>query len=124
MSNHSLLQGIFPMQGSNIARRFLYHLSHHGRLWLVNTNSPGSLSDLSVWGALQPTTHLMGVTPKEFQDLDVLGHLERCGQTSFQKLALGVGCSHDQSHFLIGVGAVCTLILESSCAHCCRCPNI
>ena len=37
MGNHSLLQGIFPTQGSNLrlphCRQILYHLSHQGRLY-------------------------------------------------------------------------------------------
>ena len=35
MSSHSLLQGIFPTQGSNLGllqcRQILYHLSHHNK---------------------------------------------------------------------------------------------
>ena len=46
VSSHSLLQGIFPTQGSNPGllhcRQILYHLSHQGipeqTLWLVKTN--------------------------------------------------------------------------------------
>ena len=38
---HSLLQGIFPTQGSNLhllhCRQVLYHLSHQGNPWVLDT---------------------------------------------------------------------------------------
>ena len=46
MGSHSLLQGIFLTQGSNLSllhcRQILYHLSHEGSpLWLPRPNSSG-----------------------------------------------------------------------------------
>ena len=55
---HSLLQGIFPTQGSNPGlprcRRILYHLSHQGSLqWCVTSSKTaqlGVIQPLAVWG--------------------------------------------------------------------------
>ena len=44
MGSHSLLQGIFPTQGSNLSllhgRQILYHLSHQGSQCWKRGNSP------------------------------------------------------------------------------------
>ena len=52
--SHSLLQGIFPTQGSNLdlllhCRQFLYHLSHEG--------SPRIVSMHNQWNTLEIDTH-------------------------------------------------------------------
>ena len=46
VGSHFLLQGLFPIQGSNLGlphcRQILYHLSHHGKplRWYLYKNSP------------------------------------------------------------------------------------
>ena len=53
VGSRSLLQGIFPTQGSNPGllhcRQILYHLSHQGRLRCCSRGASKALSELFVW---------------------------------------------------------------------------